>query len=258
MHVYLVSPDAASSSVAEGGGVMVAVRLADLVTPLRNGRLPGGGCRSALVTGGTRRIRTGEPVVFCKIVAVAPAQVRQDGRVQAKGSPVHHATLGPLEDWLEEKSGPGVIGGIAERAVLRKEFVKGERERLLARAFMIRVLVLMTLVPGAGVRDAVIALAGDLALVPWSKPWVPALERALGDWRNALGPDPLEELRAVVLRASWQEHEDRDWRAVIIGRNRPLKAGAIDGTLIRVPDTPANRAVYGSTGTGMTRRRSRS
>ena len=130
MHVYPVSPDAASS-VAEGG-VMVAVRLADLVTPLRNGRLPGGDCRSALVIGGTRRIRTGEPVVFCKIVAVAPAQVRRDGRVQAKGSPVHHATLGPLEEWLEEQAGPGVIDGIAERAVLREQYVKGERERLLA------------------------------------------------------------------------------------------------------------------------------
>ena len=117
MHVYPVSPDAASS-IADGG-VMVAVRLANLVTPLRKGRLPGGGCRSALVIGGTRRIRTGEPVVFCKIVAVAPAQVRQDGRVQAKGSPVHHATLGPLEEWLEEQAGPGVIDGIAERAVLQ-------------------------------------------------------------------------------------------------------------------------------------------
>jgi Transposase DDE domain/Insertion element 4 transposase N-terminal len=248
VHVYPVSPDAASS-VADGG-VMVAVRLANLVTPLRNGRLPGGGCRSALVIGGTRRIRTGEPVVFCKIVAVAPAQVRQDGRVQAKGSPVHHATLGPLEEWLEEQAGPGVIDGIAERAVLREEYVKGERERLLAAGFMIRVIVLMTLVPGAGVRDAVIALAGDLALVPWARPWVPASERALGDWRNALGPEPLEELQDVVLRASHAEHEERDWRAVIIGRNRPLKAGAIDGTLIRVPDTPANRAMYGSVGTG--------
>ena len=249
MNVYPVSPDAASS-VAEGGEVMVAVRSADLVTPLGNGRLPGGDCRSALVIGGTRRIRPGEPLVLCKIVAVAPAQVRRDGRVQAKGSPVHHATLGPLEEWLEEKAGPGVIDGIAGRAVLREEYVKGERERLLARAFMIRVIVLMTLVPGAGVRDAVIALAGDLALVPWARPWAPASERALGDWRNALGPEPLEELQAVVLRASWQEHEDRDWRAVIIGRNRPLKTGAIDGTLIRVPDTPANRAVYGSVGTG--------
>ncbi len=188
--------------------------------------------------------------MFCKIVAVASAQVRRDGWVQAKGSPVHHATLGPLEEWLEEQAGPGVIDGIAERAVLREQYVKGERERLLARAFMIRVIVLMTLVPGAGLRDAVIALAGDLALVPWARPWVPASERALGDWRNALGPEPLEELRDVVLRASWQEHEDRDWRAVIIGRNRPLKTGAIDGTLIRVPDTPANRAMYGSVGTG--------
>jgi len=248
VHVYPVSPDAASS-IADGG-VMVAVRLADLVTPLRNGRLPGGGCRSALVIGGTRRIRTGEPVVFCKIVAVASAQVRQDGRVQAKGSPVHHATLGPLEEWLEEQAGPGVIDGIAERAVLREEYVKGERERLLAAGFMIRVIVLMTLVPGAGVRDAVIALAGGLALVPWARPWVPASERALGDWRNALGPEPLEELQDVVLRASHAEHEERDWRAVIIGRNRPLKTGAIDGTLIRVPDTPANRAMYGSVGTG--------
>src|SRR6266702_2082948 len=53
VNVYPVSPDAASS-VADGG-VMVAVRLADLVTPLRNGRLPGGDCRSALVTGGCRR-----------------------------------------------------------------------------------------------------------------------------------------------------------------------------------------------------------
>ena len=247
MNVYPVSPGAASSIA---GGVMVAARLADVVSPLRNGRLPGGDCRSALVTGGTQRIRTGEPVVFCKVVAVAPAQVRRDGRVQAKGSPVHHATLGPLEEWLEEQAGPGVIDGIAERAVLREEYVKGERERLLARAFMIRVIVLLTLVPGAGVRDAVTALAGDLALVPWARPWVPASERALGDWRNALGPEPLEKLRDVVLRASWQEHEDRDWRVVIIGRNRPLKAGAVDGTLIRVPDTPANRAMYGSVGTG--------
>jgi hypothetical protein len=249
VNVYPVSPDAASS-VAEGGEVMVAVRLADLVTPLRNGRLPGGDCRSALVIGGTRRIRTGEPVVFCKIVAVAPAQVRGDGRIQAKGSPVHHATLGPLEEWLEEQAGPGVIDGIAERAVLREQYVKGERERLLAAAFMIRVIVLMTLMPDAGVREAVIALAGDLALAPWARPWAPASERALGDWRNALGPEPLGELQDIVLRASFREHEERDWRAVIIGRNRPLKAGSLDGTLIRVPDTPANRAMYGSVGTG--------
>ena len=65
----------------------------------------GAGDRSALVIGGTGKIRTGEPVVFCKVVAVAPAQVRRDGRVQAKGSPVHHATLGPLEDGWRSRPG---------------------------------------------------------------------------------------------------------------------------------------------------------
>src|SRR5271166_4020476 len=197
---------------------MVAVRLADLVSPA--GRALGEGDRSALVVGGTARIRKDDLVVFCKIVAVAPARLRRGGLVQAEGSPLHHATLGPLEDWLEEKAGPGVIDRVAERALLRREFVKGERERLLAAAFMIRVLVLMTLMPEARVSDVVAVLAGDLALVPWSRPWRPASERACGDWR-----------------------------AVIIGRSRRMKAGSLDGTLIRVPDTPANRKVFGSVGT---------
>ena len=252
MDVYPVSPRAASSITdagedAGGGSRMVAVRVADLVSPA--GRPLGEGDRSALVAGGTARIRTGELVAFCKVVAVAPAQVRRGGLVQAQGSPCEHATLGPLEDWLEEQAGPGVIGGIAQRAVLDGRFVKGERQRLLAAAFMIRAIVLMTLLPDADMREALTALAGDLALVPWSKPWVVASERAAGDWRNALGPGPLEELQDIVLRASHREHEQRDWQAVTAGRTRPLKAGSLDGTLIRVPDTPANRAAFGSTGT---------
>lgn len=252
MSLYPVASRAAAGFGEEGrarDGLMVAIRLEDVASPLRGGGPLAAGDRSALAVGGTERIRTGEVTVFCKVVAVAPARVRRDGRVQAQGSPAGHATLGPLEDWLEEKAGPGVIDGVAERAVLRGRFVKGERERLLTRAFMIRVIVLMTLMPDAVIQEAVIALAGDLALVPWSRPWAPASARALGDWRNALGPEPLEELQDIVLRASHAEHEDRDWRAAAVGGRRPLKAGSLDGTLIRVPDTPANRAVFGSVGT---------
>ena len=58
--------------------------------------------------------------------------------------------------------------------------MKGERERLLARAFMIRVIVLMTLMPQARIGDVIAALAGDLALVPWARPWRPASARAAG------------------------------------------------------------------------------
>jgi hypothetical protein len=121
--------------------MVVAVPLELLASPLKSGRDLGGGDRSALVIGGTEKIRTGGAVVFCKVVAVSEAQVKRDGQVRAKGSPVHHATLGPLE----EKACPG---------------------------------------------------------------------------------------------------------AVTIGKRRPLKAGSLDGTLLRVPDTPANRAFFGTVGTG--------
>ena len=53
-----------------------------------------------------------------------------------------------------------------------------------------------------------------------------------------------------MLRVSWAEHEARDWRAAVTGREKPLKVSSLDGTLIRVPDTPANRAAFGSVGTG--------
>jgi hypothetical protein len=84
-----------------------------------------------------------------------------------------------------------VIEDVAGRAVLDARFVKGERERLLTRAFMIRAIVVMTLMPDAGPRDAILALAGDLAGVPWARPWQAASELALSDWRSALGPGPL-------------------------------------------------------------------
>jgi hypothetical protein len=243
--LYPVMPGAGDAFAEDGR--MVAVRLQDVVSPLHDGRPLAAGCVSALVARGTGRIRSGEAALFCKVVAVAPAVVRRDGRVQAAGSPAGHATLGPLERWLEDWSGPGVVEDVAGRAVLDARFVKGERERLLTRAFMVRVIVLMTLMPDAGIREAVMALAGDLAGVPWARPWRAASERALGDWRNALGPGPLEELQAIVLEASRREHAARDWREAAAGR---LRAGSLDGTLIRVPDTPANRAAFGSTGTG--------
>jgi hypothetical protein len=144
---------------------------------MRNPWGPGprlGHAPSALVIGGTETVRTGAAVVFCKVVAVAEAQVTRDGQVRAQGSPCAHSTLGPLEDWLDAQAGPGVIDGIAERAVLDERFVKGERERLLTAAFMIRVMVLQALMPEAQPSDVITALAGDLALVPWSKRWRPA------------------------------------------------------------------------------------
>jgi hypothetical protein len=227
--------------------MVIAVPLELVASPLGNGRGLGEADRSALVVGGAPKVRTGGLVAYCKVVVVAQAQVRRDGQVRVKGSPVHHATLGPLE----AQAGPGIIESVAGQAPLDARLVKGERERLLARAFMIRVIVLMTLMPDARISDVIAALAGDLAIVPWARPWHPASARSAGDWRGALGPVPLEDLRDLVLGSSWREHQDRGCPgAVTIGKRRPLRAGSLDGTLLRAPDTPGNRALFGSVGTG--------
>ncbi len=252
MHSYPAVPRSVSVSADEAGlpaGVTVGVRLCDLVSPLKNGAPLAAGGRSALVVAGTRVVRAGEPVVFLKVVAVAPAVLARKGEVRAAGSPCAHATLGPLEAWLDAKAGPGLIDRIAGNAVLDGRLVKGERERLLSAAFMIRVIVLLTLMPGAQPSDVITALAGDLALVPWSRQWRPASERACLDWRKALGPAPLEELQAAVLKAADGEHAGRDGLSLAAGRDRPLAVHSMDGSLARVPDTPANRAAFGSVGT---------
>ncbi|MGH3282314.1 MAG: hypothetical protein ACRDNW_24700, partial [Trebonia sp.] len=189
-------PDAA---VPVSAGMIVAVPAELLASPLKNGRDLGEADRSALVIGGTEKIRTGGATVWVKVVAVTGAAVTRDGQVRAGGRPYDHATLGPLEDWLDAQAGPGVIDAIAERAVLDERYVKGRYRRLLSAAFMIRAVVLWTLMPEAQLSDVIIALAGDLALLPWSRQWHPASERACLDWRKALGPGPLEELEAAVL-----------------------------------------------------------
>jgi hypothetical protein len=240
-----------SHAVPVCAGMIVAVPLELAASPLKSGRDLGDGDRSALVVGGTGKIRTGGTAVFCKVVAVAEAQVTRDGQVRAQGTPCALARLSGMEDWLDAQAGPGVIDGIADRAVLDKRYVKGERERLLTAAFMIRVIVLWTLMPEAQLSDVIMALAGDLALVPWSRRWHPASERACLDWRKALGPAPLEELQAAVLGAAREEHREHagDGEALTAGTKEPLAVNSGDGSLLRVPDTPANRAAFGSVGT---------
>jgi hypothetical protein len=224
-------------------GVMAAVRLGDVIWPLS--RLPRAGDRSAAVIAGTARIRAGEQVVFFKPVAVATARVRRDGQVQAAGSPCDHARLGVLEERLDVLCGPGTIDALASRVKLSGPGKK-QRTRLLAAGFVIRVLLLMTLMPAAPVTEVMDALAGDLAMVPWERAWHRPSRKAFRAWCTATGPRPLEDLRDMVLRSSCAEHREHDWSTTLAGGLRPWSG---DGTLIRVPDTPANRAAFGSSGT---------
>jgi hypothetical protein len=224
---------------------MAAVRVADLVWPAGRGLRKSS--QSALVVAGVGKIRTGDVVVFCKPVAVAPAMVRRDGRVQAQGHPADHVRLGVAGERLDALTGrPGVISEIAASAVLGGK-VKGTARRAMTPALAIRFILLMTLMPAdADYAGVMAALLGDLAGVPWQRPYQLPTATVASTWRDALGPVPLEQLRDLLLAGIDAEHRDHDYRAVTVG---DLDVGSIDGSLTRVPGTPANREAFGSAGT---------
>ena len=223
---------------------MVAVRVADLGSPAGEGLGKDG--RTALTAAGARPVRTGDLVVFCKPVAVAAAVVRRDGRVQAAGHPADHVRLGVAEERLDALCGePGIIDKVTAGVVLKGR-VKGTARRAMTAALTIRLVLLMTLMPGSCYAEAIAALLGDLPLVPWHRRYRVPTPAAACTWRDAAGPAPLEQLRDRALAGIDAEHRDRDWRAVLVGS---LEVGSIDGSLTRVPDTPENRDAFGSAGT---------
>ena len=251
MLLYPSAPPDVSPAPARYAGLglpgragMVAVRVADLTSPALGGLGKDG--RTALTAAGAGPVRTGDLVVWLKPVAVAPAVVRRDGRVQAAGHPADHARLGLAEDRLDELAGTaGVIDQIAGAAELIGK-VNGKARRAMTAALAIRFTLLMTLMPEADYPAVMDALLGDLALVPWQRPRAAPTATVASTWREALGPEPLEELRDMVLAGVDAEHREHDYRAVRAG---DLDLGSIDGSLTRVPDTPGNREAFGSAGT---------
>jgi hypothetical protein len=251
MPFYPAVPAGVTSSDGEdavsglpGGAWMVAVRVADPASPARRGLGKDG--RSALVAPGAGRICAGDLVVFLKPVAIAPAVVRRDGRVQAAGHPADHARLGLAEERLDALCGTADVIGELGRAVTLKGKVKGEARRAMTAGLAIRFTLLMTLMNAADYAEVMAALIGDLAGVPWQRPYALPAATVASAWRQAAGPEPLEELRDMLLAAIDAGHRDHDYRAVTIG---DLEAHSIDGSLTRVPDTPANRQALGPAGT---------
>ena len=214
--------DAALGLLGQAG--MVAVRVADLASPCRRGLGRDG--RTAVTEAGAARIRSGDLVVWLKPVAVAPAVVRRDGRVQAAGRPADHARLGVAEQRLDELCGvPGVVEEVARSAVLGGR-VKGVARRAMSPALAIRFTLLMTLMPDADYPAVMEALLGDLVLVPWQRPCQVPTAAVACIWREALGPAPLERLRDTALAGVDGEHRAHDYRAVTVSG---LEIGSITG-----------------------------
>ena len=231
--------DAGLSLLGQAG--MVAVRVADLASPAGPGLGRDGG--SALVVAGAgedpQRGSGGLPQAGGGGAGGGPPR-----RAQAAGHPADHARLGVAEERIDALAGRrDVIGQIAAGVTLQGK-VKGVARRAVTPALAIRFTLLMTLMPSdADYAEVMAALMGDLAAVPWQRPCTLPTATVACTWREALGPGPLEQLRDRALAGVDAEHRDHDYRAVIVG---DLDTCSIDGSLTRVPDTPANRQAFGS------------
>ncbi|MGH3569903.1 MAG: transposase [Pseudonocardia sp.] len=233
--------------------VMVAIPVSALAWPVRAGS--GGDGRSALMVAGAEPVTAGGLVAWCKVVVVAPAVVRRDGRVQAQGRPCDHARLGVAEQELDRHCGPGAIERIAA-GVHPSGKVKAVARREMSVAATIRAVLLMTLMPDADQREVLTTLLGGLVEVPWRRAHTVPSGTVLSTWRAAIGEAPLQELQREVLAAVVAEHRDdaeddaehRDTAGVRIEVGGGLRLGSIDGTVTRMPDTMANRAAFGTAG----------
>jgi DDE family transposase/transposase IS4-like protein len=225
---YLPVADPASPVAAGLPAGMVAIRTADL-------QIRSGG-RGAVLAGAA--VAAGTMVTFCHPVVTVPAVIRR-GAALAGGWLPDFVRLGELERHL----GEGVIEELAAKAAAGGRMPPRQRKRIMSYPLTIRLTVAMTLMPDASYAEALRRLAGLLAEVPFAREWHVPGSKVITCWRGMLPPSVLEELF---------------WRAAgpLVAAGAPsavmlagLPVCAIDGMLVAVAGTPANRKAFGCAGT---------
>jgi len=113
----------------------------------------------------------------------------------------------------------------------------------LSYPLVIRLMIAMTLMPDASYCEALARLAGLLADVPFTLEWHVPTEKVITEWRL---PVPAGVMEGIFWRAAGPLAGDDEPSAVLLAG---MMVCAADGMLVNLADTPANRAMFGSTGT---------
>jgi hypothetical protein len=216
------------SAVAGTPAGMVVVRAAGL-------RVRGGTVTAA----GDAVPRAGELAVFCRPVVTAPVLARRDGRMLADAWLPDLVRLGEMERPL----GDGVIEAIVDAELEKGRLRPRERRRLMSYPLIIRLMIAMTLMPDASCCEALARLAGLLADVPFALEWHIPTGKVITGWRLLIPADVME---SIFWQAAGPLICDDEPSAVLLAGMMVLAA---DGMLVNLADTPANRAMFGSTGT---------
>jgi hypothetical protein len=181
----------------------------------------------------------GELAVFCRPVVTAPVLVRRDGTLLADAWLPDQVRLGELEAHL----GDGVIEALVDAALAKGRLRPRQRRRIMSCPLVIRLMIAMTLMPGASCCEALSRLAGLLADIPFALEWHVPTGKVVTDWRMPVPPALMEDL---FWHAAGPLIADGEPSAVMLAG---MPVGAADGMLVSLADTPANRAFFGSTGT---------
>jgi hypothetical protein len=193
----------------------------------------------ATVTAGAGAPAAGELAVFCRPVVMAPAVVGRDGSVRAGGWLPDFVRLGELERHL----GGGVIEEMVSAALAEGRLRKRQRRRIMSYPLVIRLMLAMTLMPDTSYCEALARVAGLLADVPFALEWHVPTGKVVTGWRVLVPASLMEE---VFWRAAGPLIADDEPSAVLLAG---MMVCAADGMLVNVADTPANRAMFGCTGT---------
>ena len=218
---------------------MVAFRAADL--QVRPGMRAG--AVLAAPAAGAAPVAAGTMVTFCQPVVTAPAVIR-GGAVLAGGWLPDFVRLGELERHL----GEGVIESLVSAAVAGGRMRPPQRRRIMSLELAIRLNIAMTLMPEASYTGALRQLAGLLAAVAWDTGWHVPVTRVITDWRRKVPPAVMQDLfwlAAGPLAGDGGDGDDGGPVLVLAG----MPVCGIDGMLVALADTGANRAMFGCTGT---------
>ena len=194
---------------------------------------------SGTVTARSSAPSAGELAVFCRPVVTAPVMVRRDGTVLADAWLPEVVRLGELERHL----GDGAIEAIVDATLEKGRLRKRERRRIMSYPLVIRLTLAMTLMPDASYGEALARLAGLLADVPFALEWHVPTGKVITEWRLLIPADVLED---IFWQAAGPLVSDDEASAVTLAG---MIVCAADGMLVNLPDTPGNRAAFGSTGT---------
>ncbi len=177
--------------------------------------------------------------MFCRPVVTAPVMACRDGRVLADAWLPEVVRPGELERHL----GDGVIEAIVDATLEKGRLRKRERRRIMSYPLVIRLMIAMALMPDASYGEALARLAGLLADVPFALEWHVPTGKVITEWRLLVPADVLED---IFWQAAGPLVSDDEASGVTLAG---MTVCAADGMLVNLPDTPGNRAAFGSAGT---------